>query len=138
MTLDDDPRPYERKPVAAPPGLVVAKLRELLMERGITEYAVVDHGHDMTAAGSPGFTAWTLIFGDPAVGSELLEAEPAAAVDIPLRLAVVNGDDARSEIVRRDLHSLLPDRVSDLAERFNSVLEGLAEEARERAEADRS
>ena len=35
---------YERLPVGAPPGAVVAALREVLRERGITEYAVVDTG----------------------------------------------------------------------------------------------
>ena len=42
---------YERLPVGAAPEAVVAALREVLRERGITEYAVVDHGHDMAAAG---------------------------------------------------------------------------------------
>ena len=37
-------------------------LRAVLRERGITEYAVVDHGHDMAATGAPAYPAWTLIF----------------------------------------------------------------------------
>src|SRR5262249_2728177 len=45
---------YEQVPVAAPPAEAVETIRALLRERGITEYAVVDHGHDMEAAGVPG------------------------------------------------------------------------------------
>ncbi len=55
------------------PAEAVAALREELESRGITEYVVVDHGHDMAEAGAPGFAAWTLIFGSPAAGAKLLE-----------------------------------------------------------------
>src|SRR2546421_11851051 len=97
---------YERVPVDAPPAEVVSALRELLTSRGITEYAVVDHGHDMAEAGAPGFAAWTLVFGNPAAGAKLLARDIAAAVDIPLRLAVI-ATDGGSEIVLRDMRSLL-------------------------------
>ncbi len=120
---------YERLPVGAPPGAVVAALREVLRERGITEYAVVDHGHDMAAAGGPAYPAWTVIFGNPAAGAQLLAHDLAAAVDIPLRLAVIGRGDG-SEIVLRDMRSLID---GDVADGFTAVLRGLAEAARDRA-----
>jgi uncharacterized protein (DUF302 family) len=76
---------YERVTVQAPPLAVVEVLRETLTARGITEYAVVDHGHDMAQAGAPGFVAWTLVFGNLAAGAKLLARDLHAAVDIPLR-----------------------------------------------------
>lgn len=119
---------YERLPVAAPPEAVVAALRDVLRERGVTEYAVVDHGHDMAAAGRTAHPAWTLIFGNPAAGARLLEHDLAAAVDIPLRLAVI-GRDGASEIVLRDMRTLID---ADIADEFTGVLRGLAGAARER------
>jgi uncharacterized protein (DUF302 family) len=116
---------YRRHPVAAPPAQVVDRLREALRSRGLTEYAVVDHGHDMAAAGATAFPAWTLVFGNPAGGAKLLEHDLAAAVDIPLRLAVIATADGGSEIVTRDMHTLLPDHPQ-LADAFNAVLESLA------------
>ena len=103
-------------------------LRNVLRERGITEYAVVDHGHDMAATGAPAYPAWTLIFGSPAAGAQLLAYDLAAAVDIPLRLAVI-GRDGGSEIVLRDMRTLID---ADVADGFTAVLRGLAEAARER------
>jgi uncharacterized protein (DUF302 family) len=126
---------YERLAVDAPPQAVVAALREALRERAITEYAVVDHGHDMAAAGAPAFAAWTLVFGNPAAGAKLLARDLAAAVDIPLRLAVVGRDGGGSEIVLRDTRSLLGDDLGELADAFTGVLRALAADARERAEA---
>lgn len=100
---------YERLPVNASPEVVVAALRDVLRERGVTEYAVVDHGHDMAAARQPAFPAWTLIFGNPAAGARLLEFDLAAAVDIPLRLAVIGRGDA-SEIVLSDMRKAVEAR----------------------------
>jgi len=120
---------YERLAVDAPPEAVVQALRDVLRARGITEYAVVDHGHDMAATGATAYAAWTVIFGNPAAGARLLAHDVAAAVDIPLRLAVI-GRDGSSEIVLRDMRSLVD---ADVADDFTAVLRGLAEAARERA-----
>jgi uncharacterized protein (DUF302 family) len=119
---------YERLPVAAAPADVVATLRDVLRERGITEYVVVDHGHDMAAAGQTAYPAWTLIFGNPATGARLLADDLAAAVDIPLRLAVI-GRDGASEIVLRDMRTLID---ADIADGFTTVLRELAKAAAER------
>ena len=124
---------YERVAVDAPPEAVVSALREALKSRAITEYAVVDHGRDMAAAGAPAFAAWTLVFGNPAAGARLLARDLATAVDIPLRLAVIAAEPGRSEIVLRDMRSLLPDDLADLADSFTGVLRTLAVDARDRA-----
>ena len=126
--------PYEHLDVDAPAATVVAALREALRSRGITEYAVVDHGRDMAAAGVPPHPAWTLVFGNPAAGAALLDRALSAAVDIPLRLAVIGRGDERSAIVIRPMRTLLGDEHADLADRFTSVLRALAEDARAAAE----
>jgi uncharacterized protein (DUF302 family) len=123
---------YERVPVDAPAPAVVSALREALRSRGITEYAVVDHGRDMARAGAPGFTAWTLVFGNPAAGAKLLASDIAAAIDIPLRLAVIGATGGGSEIVLRDMRSLLGAELADIADGFTTVLRALATDARER------
>jgi len=122
---------YERIAVAAPPPAVVAALRAELAARGITEYAVVDHGHDMAGAGAPGIIAWTLVFGNPAAGAKLLARDLAAAVDIPLRLAVIAAPPDGSEIVLRDMRSLLAEDLGELADALTAVLRQLAAAVRE-------
>jgi uncharacterized protein (DUF302 family) len=126
--------PYEHVEVAAPGAAVVAALREGLRSRGPTEYALVDHGHDMAAAGVTPHPAWTLVFGNPAAGEALLDRELSAAVDIPLRLAVIGRAGERSAIVIRPMGTLLGDEHPDLADRFTAVLRARADEARAGAE----
>jgi len=125
--------PYERLSVRATPEATVEALREAIRSRGITEYAVVDHGRDMAAAGTPGFAAWTLVFGNPAAGAKLLAHDIAAAVDIPLRLAVVSAETG-SEIVLRDMRSLLSYELAELADALTEVLRALAAQARDLAQ----
>jgi uncharacterized protein (DUF302 family) len=122
--------PYEHVEVDAPGAAVVAALREALRSRGLTEYAVVDHGHDMAAAGVTPHPAWTLVFGNPAAGAALLDRELSAAVDIPLRLAVIGRGAERSAIVIRPVRTLVGEVDADLADRFTAVLRTLADEAR--------
>lgn len=108
----------------------MAALRAALAARAITEYAVVDHGHDMAAAGAPGIVAWTLVFGNPAAGAKLLDRDLAAAVDIPLRLAVIAAPEG-SDIVLRDMRSLLDPNLGELADALTAVLRSLAAAVRE-------
>jgi uncharacterized protein (DUF302 family) len=123
---------YERVAIPVQADRVVETLRAVLAERGITEYAVVDHGRDMAAAGATAYPAWTLVFGSPAAGAKILALDLAAAVDIPLRLAVIGTGEGTSEIVLRDMASLLDGAAAPLAGGFTDVLRGLAEAARER------
>lgn len=126
--------PYEHVEVHAPGAAVVAALREGLRSRGLSEYAVVDHGHDMAAAGVTPHPAWTLVFGNPAAGAALLDRDLSAAVDIPLRLAVIGRGGESSAIVIRSMRTLLGEEHADVADRFTAVLRALADEARAAAE----
>ncbi len=107
---------YEQVHVDAPPAATVSALREALRTRGITEYAVVNHGH---------------VFGSPAGGAKLLARSLPAAVDIPLRLAVIDASDGGSEIVLRDMRTLLGEELGDLADAFTGVLRSLAGDAQD-------
>jgi uncharacterized protein (DUF302 family) len=73
------------------------------------------------------------VFGNPAGGAKLLALDLAAAVDIPLRLAVIGTEPGRSEIVQRDMHTLLAGEAVELAAGFTTLLHSLAEQAAELA-----
>jgi uncharacterized protein (DUF302 family) len=126
---------YEQVSVAAPAAVTVERLRGALRAQGIREYAVVDHGRDMAAAGAPSHPAWTLVFGNPAAGEKLLALDLSAAVDIPLRLAVIGTGPETSAIVIRPMGSLLGEHLSAVADAFTAVLRSLAAAAKESAEA---
>jgi uncharacterized protein (DUF302 family) len=125
---------YEQVAIAAAGAVTVALLREELRGRGLVEYVVVDHGHDMAAAGAPSHPAWTIVFGNPVAGEKLLARDLLAAVDIPLRLAVIGDGAERSAIVIRPMSTLLDDDLYALADAFTGVMRDLAASVGEAAE----
>ena len=66
----------------------VAILRQLLVERGIKLFALIDHGGEAHDAGMVMPPTKLLIFGSPTAGTPLMLAEPTSAIDLPLKLLV--------------------------------------------------
>jgi uncharacterized protein (DUF302 family) len=118
--------PYEEVPVPAEPAIAVGLLREALRTRGITEYVVVDHARDMAAAGVRAHPAWTVVFGSPKAGEPVLAHDLRAAVDIPLRLAVIGAGPGSSLIVLRPMETLLDTGFGTTAAAMTATLRALA------------
>ncbi|MBX9944093.1 MAG: serine hydrolase [Reyranella sp.] len=74
----------------------VARLQKLLAARKIPVFATFDHAENARQAGLPLGPSKVVVFGNPAVGTKLMQANPAAALDLPLRLAV--WEDSRGRV----------------------------------------
>jgi uncharacterized protein (DUF302 family) len=70
--------------VASTIGLVTAALQA----RGVTLFATVDHAGGARAAGLELDDEVLLLFGNPAAGTALMQADPTAGYDLPLRMLV--------------------------------------------------
>ncbi len=110
----------------------VARLRTALDERGIEVFAVVDHAAGARAAGLALADEVMILFGNPAVGTALMHADPRAGLDLPLRMLVWSADGATSVGFRNprwlaeyyDVAS-----AGDVLDRLNGLLATLAAEA---------
>jgi uncharacterized protein (DUF302 family) len=80
----------------------IARLQDLLREKGIEEFALIDHGAGAIAAGLEMPPTMLLIFGNPAAGTPLMVASPGIALDLPLKLLVAEGQDGRAYISYND------------------------------------
>jgi uncharacterized protein (DUF302 family) len=65
----------------------IDRLEQTLRERGVGIVARVDHRKAAQSAGLALRPTEALIFGNPANGTLLMQVNPAAAVDLPLRAA---------------------------------------------------
>ena len=119
--------------VPAPAWTVVSAVRDVVRARYLTEYAVIDHGRDLAADGRDRMPAWTILFSDPALEAKLLKRDLINAVDLPLRIAVVERECGHSEIVVRDMRTLLRGDLEHLADACTAVLAAIAAEAAELA-----
>ena len=110
----------------------VNKIKSLLVIRGITLFAVIDHSGEAEAIGMKMPNTKLLIFGNPKGGTPLMLASPSVAIDLPLKLLVAEEANGRCSISYNSLqylqqrHRIPNDLIKNIA-----VIEALATEAAE-------
>ena len=66
----------------------VDRLIAALGKRGITVFARIDHAGEARKAGLELADEELVIFGDPRVGTRLMQADPSVGYDLPLRVLI--------------------------------------------------
>ncbi len=74
----------------------VDKLKTILKSKGVTLFALVDHGGEAEKVGLKMPPTKLLIFGSPKAGTPLMLAAPSAAIDLPLKILVA--EDAQGKV----------------------------------------
>lgn len=69
------------------------RLRKVVRENGLEEFALIDHGGAAERAGLKMQEAKLLVFGSPRAGTPLMVASPLLALDLPLKVLVWRGHD---------------------------------------------
>jgi uncharacterized protein (DUF302 family) len=76
----------------------IARMTEVLAAKGLKLFAVVDHSGEAQAAGLALRDTKVVIFGSPAAGTPVMDANPLAALDLPLKVLVFD-DGGRTTLV---------------------------------------
>ena len=66
----------------------VEKMKGILQARGVTLFALVDHGAEAAKVGQKMPPTKLLIFGNPRAGTPVMLAAPSSAIDLPLKILV--------------------------------------------------
>jgi uncharacterized protein (DUF302 family) len=66
----------------------VARLSALIAEKGITLFGVIDHSGEAHARGLDLRDTKVVMFGNPEAGTPVMQAQPLAALDLPLKVLV--------------------------------------------------
>ena len=110
----------------------VAKLKGILQAKGVTLFALVDHSGEAEKAGMKMPNTKLLIFGSPKAGTPLMIASPSVAIDLPLKILIVEDGDGKvwvsynDPIYLKDRHNLPENLLQNIA-----VVEALAAKAAE-------
>ena len=67
---------------------VLARLRGQLTRRGIRLFAVIDHGRAASDAGLDLPDEVVAVFGNPVVGTKLMQRNARVGIDLPLRILI--------------------------------------------------
>lgn len=74
-------------------GATVSKLTQLITDRGMKIFAVIDQSAEARSAGLDLRPTTLVEFGNPAAGTPVMQAAPLAALDLPLKVLVwADGD----------------------------------------------
>jgi uncharacterized protein (DUF302 family) len=108
----------------------VERLKNILQEKGLTLFALVDHSGEAAKVGLKMPPTKLLIFGSPKAGTPLMLAAPSTAIDLPLKILV--WEDAGGKVLvtynslefLRERHGIPQDLMQNIA-----AIEALAAKA---------
>jgi len=66
----------------------VERLKQILAEKGVTLFALVDHSGEAARVGMKMPATKLLIFGSPKAGTPIMQAAPSIAIDLPLKILI--------------------------------------------------
>jgi uncharacterized protein (DUF302 family) len=110
----------------------VTRLQEILQEKGVKLFAVVDHSGEAERVDLKMPPTKLLIFGNPKAGTPLMLAAPSVALDLPLKILVAE-DAAGTTWISYNDSAFLQERHNFPAELLPSlaVIGGLVAKASE-------
>lgn len=110
----------------------VERFQKILVKKGISPMAVIDHAANAQTVDKHMLPTKVIIFGNPKVGTPLMEAQDTVALDLPMRVLIKEKQDGSVQLVYRDPaglqqdHGDLPD---DLIKTMQKALAGLTAKA---------
>jgi uncharacterized protein (DUF302 family) len=107
----------------------VARLQKLLKAQNVPVFALFDHDDNARKADLQLRPTRVLVFGNPKVGTKLMQATQTAALDLPLRVTVWQDDRGRVWVGYRRLDAFAvehgindPDTVATMARALDSLV----------------
>ncbi|WP_158748600.1 DUF302 domain-containing protein [Acidobacterium sp. S8] len=76
----------------------VARLEQVLHEKGIQIFAIVDHSGEAAKAGFQMPSTKLVIFGSPKAGTPLMLAMPSIAIDLPLKILIAEDKNGNVQV----------------------------------------
>lgn len=112
----------------------LGRLTAALEARGITVFARIDHALGAASVGMPLRPTTLVIFGNPAAGTPVMQAEQTAGIDLPLKILVFEDEQGAVQLSTNDPAWIAARHgtgaeVQPVVAKLAAVLEVLAREA---------
>ena len=109
------------------------RLEKIIAEKGLTLFTRIDHGVNAQKAELELKPTQLLIFGNPKVGTPLMNCSATTAIDLPQKLLVMQDENKQTQIIYnspqylRQRHNI--EGCDEVLNKVSGVLKGIAEEA---------
>jgi uncharacterized protein (DUF302 family) len=80
----------------------VQRLKNLLEKKGIKVFAHIDHQENAAGAGLELDKLQLVIFGNPRLGTPLMQSNPTAGIDLPMKALVWEGSEGKVWLAYND------------------------------------
>ncbi|MEY3090331.1 MAG: hypothetical protein RL113_647 [Pseudomonadota bacterium] len=113
----------------------VAKLKKLIAEEGLIYFDTIDHKANATAVQMDLKPETVIVFGNPKMGTVLMNCNPSMGLDLPLRILVTTNYEGETSLVYTNpeywslKHNIKDRNCLDIITKAKIALETLAEEA---------
>lgn len=120
------------KPSAVSVDQTVERLKAIIHAKGMTLFTVVDHQKNAEGVGMKLGEAKLVIFGNPKMGTKLMQGNIQAGLDLPIRILVYSDVNAKTQIAYRKgdflskAHGL---KMPDLISKMNNALDAITTKA---------
>ncbi|WP_163850932.1 DUF302 domain-containing protein [Pseudooceanicola aestuarii] len=122
---------FERHRADGSVSAVMDRLQSLVEEKGATVFARVDHGQGARDAGFDLAPAELLIFGNPRLGSPVMQEDALAGLVLPLRMLAFEDDEGQVWIAYEEVEEMVDDLdVDDDLEQLEKMEDALENFAR--------
>ena len=86
--------------------VTATKMESILKKKGITVFTVIDYRAGAKSVGSDMTDAKLIIFGNPKLGTRIMQRDIHAAIDLPMKVLIYKDLDGKTKIEYRDPKNL--------------------------------
>lgn len=76
----------------------VDRLKQILGQKGVTLFALVDHSGEASKVGMKMLPTKLLIFGSPKAGTPLMQSASSIAIDLPLKILIREDSEGKESL----------------------------------------
>lgn len=120
----------------------VAKLIASLEDKGLTHFHTIDHAKNAKDAGLRLKPESVVVFGNPLVGTKLMQCNPSMGLDLPLRILFTTDYEGKTTITYTNpeywslKHNIKDKECLDIIKQTNIAMQDLAQEAAKKQPSD--
>jgi len=100
-------------------------IQEIVKKKGLSVFAIIDHGGNAKMVNMKMGESKMIIFGNPKLGTALMQQDMKVGLDLPLRILVYKDTDGKVKMAYRDGSWLASKHILNASDKIEKVNQGM-------------